>query len=82
MSEEKDINLQGYAEHLQEQGDFASVLILVTTMDGKNHVCELGKGMTGNLYANIGAARDFILTQEEYTKQYARGDYMEDDDDE
>ena len=41
-------------------------------------LCEHG---SGSIYARVGSVRDWLLRQDEYTRQYAKDEEGDDDDD-
>lgn len=76
----KELNIKAFAHQIAEQGDYESVLIIVTGFDpNDNNTCITSFSMTGNVYASIGVAREFVIKQEEYTRIAARQSMQEDD---
>ena len=68
-----DPNLRAYANQLEEQYGFQSVVILATRPNPQDYSCtQLLTGMSGNYYANKGAIDDFRDQQQEMGRESAR----------
>lgn len=80
VEDHADDALEKAIELLSEH--FDSVQIIATKKDDEDEdtdlLCEHG---SGSIYARVGSVRDWLLRQDEYTRQYAKDEEGDDDDD-
>jgi hypothetical protein len=68
-----DRHVAALAEH------FDSVVIIVTS-HGEGRITEMGARGGGNVYAQLGSARDWIARQDAINRRHAAETYLREDD--
>jgi hypothetical protein len=74
-----DKRIQDAANLLGEHCDSVQIIAVVHNDKGDDMVVSYAAG-SGSLYERIGATREWLIRQDEYTKEHARRHAFNDDD--